>query len=142
MFDWLFRAVNKFLEDNPSGEEQAFWSLFEQNMVRGPYFVPFSQLLEEFEFEQLFKLCKKLEKRDQVYIGRHGIYTTKKGEDILKKMNPSNSLPNTIGVSGSGVSGRTTKKLSNDGRTTKKLSDDGRTTKKLSNDGRNTTKMN
>ncbi|MFN5589146.1 MAG: hypothetical protein ACK48P_04865, partial [Holosporales bacterium] len=70
MFDWF----KKFLEDHPSEEEQAFWSLFEQNMVRGPYFVPFSELLEEFEFEQLFKLCKKLKRRDLILLGCDGVY--------------------------------------------------------------------
>ncbi len=124
MLNWLFDWLNKFLEDNPSEEEKDFWSLFEQNMVRGPYFVPFAKLLEKFELEELFKLCKKLEKQGQVYIDRYGIYTTKKGDAILKRLHPS--LPNTISVSG-----RTTKKILNYGRITKKLPDNGRNTTKL-----------
>ncbi|MFN9323038.1 MAG: hypothetical protein ACK59C_04575 [Holosporales bacterium] len=141
MFDWLFRAVNKLLEDHPSEEEKDFWSLFEQNMARGPYFVPFAKLLEKFDFKQLFKICTKLERQGKVYIDRYGIYTTKKGDAVLKRLNPSNSLPNTIGVSGSGVSGRTTEQLPAE-RITKRLPDGGRITKRLPENGRNTTKVN
>ncbi|MFN7226583.1 MAG: hypothetical protein ACK5UY_04980 [Holosporales bacterium] len=92
MFDWLVRAVNKLLEDHPSEEEKDFWSLFEQKMARGPYFVPFAKLLEKFELEELFKLSKKLERKRLIDIGRHGIYTTKEGDGILKRLHPSNSL--------------------------------------------------
>ncbi|MFN7755213.1 MAG: hypothetical protein ACK5O9_05175 [Holosporales bacterium] len=130
MFGWL----GKFLEDNPSKEEKAFWSFFEQNMVRGTCFVSFAKLLKEFELEELCKLSKKLARKGLIHVGRHGLYATRKGEAVLKRLHPSNSLPNTI-------SGRTTEQLPAE-RITKRLSDGGRITKRLPENGRNTKKIN
>ncbi len=95
MLNWLFDWLNKFLEDNPSGEEQAFWSFFKENavVVNRIHFVPFSKLLEAFYFEDLFKLCKKLERRDLILLGCDGLYATRKGERILKKMPEPSKLP-------------------------------------------------
>ncbi len=130
MLNWLFDWLNKFLEDNPSGEEQAFWNFFKENavVVNRIHFVPES-IFSEFNRENFKKISETLERKGYILLCLNGIYTTKKGEDILKKINPS-KLPNTntIGVSGSG---RTTKKILTYGRITKKLPDDGRNTTKL-----------
>ncbi len=113
MFDWLVRAVNKLLEDHPSEEEKDFWGYFKKNavLVNRIHFVPESKF-PEFHRKNFKKISETLERKGYVVLCSDGIYTTKEGYGILKRLHPS--LPNTIGVSG-----RTTAKLPNE-RTTKK----------------------
>ncbi|MFN9790352.1 MAG: hypothetical protein ACK53X_04580 [Holosporales bacterium] len=135
MLNWLFDWLNKFLED-PSEEEKDFWGYFKKNavLVNRIHFVPESKF-PEFHREKFKKISETLERKGYIVLCLDGIYTTKEGDGILKRLHPS--LPNTISVSG-----RTTAKLPADGRTTKKILNYGRITKKLPDNGRNTTKLN
>ncbi len=111
MFDWFVRAVNKLLEE-PSEEEKDFWSFVKKNavLVNRIHFVPESKF-PEFNREKFKKISETLEIKGFILIGLGGLYTTKKGEEVLKRLHPSNSL-----------------KLPTDGRKTKKLPTDGRNT--------------
>jgi len=117
MFDWFVRAVNKLLEDT-SEEERDFWSFVKKNavLVNRSHFVHNSKF-PEFNRKNFEQISETLERRGHLLLAWDGLYTTKKGENILNKMPEPSKLPNTntIGVSGSG---RTTKKLSDDGRNT------------------------